>query len=140
MYRNPEWGDPKDPKVTLEVLKSHPEIALISAVHGQAVEEDPPYMKFMCYFFCLDEDKQIITSYQGYDYTGPVIVEAWKKEKKSLLSNIDMFHVKTGGRKTPYFVISKHLSRINRRNCQIEGLKNMANKAFFDMLWNVPSR
>ena len=139
-YEKLEWGNPNDFPVTLELVQCHPEIALITTVDGRGTTDgSPPYNKFICYSFSKSENSQILTTYLAYTYTGPVIVKAWDDEKKSLLENISMFHVNITQKRTPEIVIQKHLERIRGEQLEIKGLKEMAEKAFFDMLWNVRS-
>ncbi len=136
-YVNPKWGYPDD-KVSLNVLKDYPEIALITSIDGKGTtDRSPPYKKFICYSFA--ERKQLMTAYQAYLYNGPVVVEAWANDKKHLLENIDMFHVDITPDRVPAKVIKKHLERIAGKECIIEDLRAKAEKAFFDMLWNVRS-
>jgi len=136
-YVNPEWGYPND-KVFLNIVRGIPKIALITTVDGRGTTDgSPPYKKFICYSFT--EGKQLMTAYQAYLYNGSVVVEAWDEKKKHLLENIDMFHVDITPERVPAKVVRKHLERIAGRQCVVEGLRDKAEKAFFDMSWNVPS-
>ena len=136
-YINPEWGYTRD-ILSLEVLRDHPNVVLISAIDGRGtIDGSPAFNKFICY--SNDRSKQIMTTYQAYLFNGEVVVEAWDSEKESLLENIDMFHVDITPDRTPGKVIQKHLERIAGKPCITKGLRDKAEKAFFDMLWNVLS-
>ncbi len=127
---------PWDFPVTLDILKRNPNIALISAVDRRGTTDGSPnYNKFTCYSFT--EEKQIITTYQVYTFTGPVIVRAWKPEKVRLLENIDMEHFDITPNRTPERLIARHLERIPGKSTISEGLRDMAEKAYFDMLQGV---
>jgi hypothetical protein len=136
-YVNPEWGYPKD-RISLEILRDYPDVALFSAVDGRGTNDgSPAYNKFICYSF--DGKSQIMTTYQAYLFNGSVVVEAWDEKKKHLLENIDMFSIDITPDRVPDKVIGKHLERIAGKECIAEGLRGMAEKTFFDMLWNIPS-
>ncbi|MBR9701406.1 hypothetical protein GOV13_00625 [Candidatus Pacearchaeota archaeon] len=134
---NSEWGYPDD-KVSLDIVPAIPEIALIWAVDGRGTTDgSPPFKKFICYSFA--EEKQLMTTYQAYLYNGPVVVEAWDEKKKRLLENVDMEHIDITPDRVPAKVVRKHFERIAGKQCVVEGLRDKAEKAFFDMLWNVRS-
>ena len=133
-----ESGAPWDFPVTLSILKRNPNVALISATDRRGTTDGSlPYKKLMCYSF--GGERQIITTYQVYTFTGPVVVKAWRPENRELLRNIDMEHLDITPDRTPERLIERHLKRIAGRNMVVDGLGEMAEKTYFDMLWNVSS-
>jgi len=134
---NSEWGYPED-RISLEILRDYPDVALFSAVDGRGTNDgSPACKKFICYSF--DGKSQIMTTYQAYLFNGSVVVEAGDEKKKHLLENIDMFSIDITPDRVPDKVIGKHLERIAGKECIAEGLRGIAEKTFFDMLWNIPS-
>ncbi len=131
-----EGSIPWDYPVTLDILEKNPNVALIKAVDRRGTTDgSPAYNRFMCY--SAIEGKQIITTYQIYTFTGPVIVRAWKPEKIKLLEDIDMEHFDITPDRTPERIIARHLERITGKNTLVDGLRDMAEKTYFDMLWNI---
>ncbi len=145
---------PNDFQVTLEVLE-RPDIALISALDSRGTKDDvPPHPRFLCYSFSTRDNKHIFTASLVYSYEGPVLINALDDAKKGLLENIDMYHLAPDSfnplaamiiASHPGFpnmssgmVIYKHLERIAGKELQTEGLRELAEKTYFEMLWNVP--
>ncbi len=137
---NFEWGLPfYDRSVTLGIIKEQPEIALITALPGEALVRKG-YTKFLCYSF--SEGKHMITTNQAYLYEGHLLLHPLDDSKKDLLEKIDIYHVgshPTTPDKTSERVVAKHLERVMGKGLQTGGLREMAERAYFDMLWNIPS-
>lgn len=134
-----ESGAPDDDPVTLDVLVDNPGVALITAVDGRGTRDgSPAYSKFICHSFSKGENQHITTAYLIYLVDGPVWVHAWDDAKKSLLEKIDMLHVNVTPDRTPERVIQKHLERVKGKELLTEGLRDLAEKIYFDMIWNVP--
>lgn len=131
-----EGGFSDDTEVSLDLLEDHPEVALFSSVDGVKCNEGSPnFPKYVCFSF--EDKKQILTSYFVRTFDGPVTVEAWDEEKKHLLENVDMHHVDVTNSRSPDRVIQEHLKRIHGRNCLRQGVRDLAETTYFDMLWNV---
>lgn len=128
-----ELALPYDVSTKLRALRKYPGVALISSIDGGL-----GHKKFLCYSFLQDEEKHIMTAYMAYMFSGPVIVRAWDTKKKSLLENIDMYHIDISPARTPEKVIQKHLQRVKGKKLQTKGLRDLAEKTYFDMLRNVP--
>ena len=136
-YVNPEWGYADDGPFTLELVT--PQVALISGDDGRGTSDGSPcYRKFLA--FSKTPDKRIITAYLAYIYTGPVGVRTWKPELRGLLKDIDMEHYNITPDRVPDRLLAKHRERTNGQVLVQEGLRELAEKTFFDMLWNVDSR
>ena len=136
-YPNPERGIPNDFPVTLETLKEHPGVALITAVDGRGtINGSPSYNKFLCYSF--DAQKHLVTTYLAYIYTGPVTVRMWDRKKKREVETVNMFHLDITPDRIPDRVIQEHLRRISGCSCLVEGLIDLAEKCYSDMLLNAP--
>ncbi len=131
---------PNDFQVTLDILE-RPDVALISALDRRGTEDDvPPLPRFLCYSFSTRDNKHIFTASLVYPYAGPVLVNALGDAKKGLLENIDMYHIASHPEfPSPGRVVYKHLERIAGKELQTEGLRELAEKTYFEMLWNVPS-
>jgi len=137
-----EWDIPDDTFLGLDIVPAYPEIALITSLDGRIKKDAyPDYKcrKFLYYSFSKGDNTPIITTYQIYLRDGPVLVYPWDDEKKGLLGRIDMYHVNMGGDKTPNKVLVKHLERIMGKQLLTDGLRELAEKTYFDILWNVPS-
>ena len=132
-----ESGVPWDFPITLNVLEQHPDVALIRAADRRGTTDgSPPYKKFLCYSF--DGSRQLVTAYLIHTFSGPVVVGAWDSEKRGLLENVDMEHIDITPDRVPDRVVARHLERIAGRTLVRDGLRDMAEKCYFDMLWNVP--
>lgn len=134
-YLNPEWGYENDGPFTLEL--PDPRVALIGAEDGRGTTDgSPSFMKFLA--ISQSPEKRIITAYLVYTFNGPVKVEAWNPEKRGLLEDIDMEHYDITPDRTPDRLLERHYERISHENGIItENLGELAQKTFFDMLWNV---
>ena len=130
-----ESGAPWDFPVRLELLERNSSVALITATDRRGFTDNSPCYKYTCYSF--DDRQRIITSYLIYSITGPVIVEAWNEEKKGLLENIDLEHFDINPDNSPERLIARHLERIAGRNTVTEGLRDSAEKTYFDILYNI---
>ncbi|MBM3233739.1 hypothetical protein FJZ19_01460 [Candidatus Pacearchaeota archaeon] len=135
-----ESGAPWDYPVSLRILPRK-DIAIVTAVdRRRTTDGGPAYKKFMCY---SSADRQIVTAYLACSFSGKVKVEAWQPEKKSLLENIDFEHVDITqdvkqDRDNNTKLVARHLERIAGRETITDGLRELAEKCYFDMLWNVP--
>lgn len=133
-----ESGIPHDFPISLNLLEGNSSVALISARDRRKTTDDSPnYNRFMCY--SLGDGKQIVTTYQIYTFTGPVAVQAWKPEMRELLENVDMEHFDITPDRTPERLVKRHLERIAGKDLVLDNLRNRAEKAYFDMLWNISS-
>ncbi len=136
-YLNPELGYKNDGPFILELPDSR--IALISADDGRGtIDGSPNYRKFLA--LSKTPERRIITAYLAYKYTGPVKVEAWKPELKGLLADVEMEHYDITPDRVPDRLLNRHLERIAHEGALVtEGLIDIAQQTFFDMLWNVES-
>ena len=136
-FLNPEHGYADDGPFTLELPR--PDVALISARDARKYKEGcQPAMKFLA--MSMKPGKKIVTAYLAYRYNGPVEVSAWADDKKGLLSVVDMEHVDIDLAQTPERLLERHYEKIVEEEGLItEGLREEAEKTFFDMLWNVRS-
>ncbi len=134
-YLNPEWGYLNDGPFTLEL--PDPRVALISADDNRGTTDGSPnFRKYLA--ISKTPSSRIITSYLSYVFTGPVSVGAWKPELKGLLRDIQMEHFDITPDRTPERLLARHSERIaNESGLVTEGLREIAQQTFFDMLWNV---
>jgi len=134
-YRNLEWDEPQDGPFTLEL--PNPCVALISADDGRGTTDGSPnYRKFLA--ISQTQGRRVITAYLAYTYTGPVEVKAWKPELKDLLADIDMEHFDITPDRVPDRLLERHQERISGKTDLVrEGLRDLAQQTFHDMLWNV---
>ena len=139
-FLNPEWGYPNDGPFTLELLERDPRIALISGDDGRGTTNGSPcYRKFLA--VSKVGDKRVVTAYLAYTYDGPVKVEAWNEKKKPLLRDVEMFHVDITPDRVHDRLIERHLRRLTTEGeVAVENLKELAQRTFFEMLWNVRNR
>lgn len=141
-YLNPEWEPKDDGPFTIEL--PYDNVALIGGDDGRRTKPSCPtnYRKFLA--ISKIPDRRVITTYLVYKYNGPVVVEAWDEEKKTLLADINMEHYDLEGdeipKRDPTRLLKRHLERIsNESDLMTFGLKDVAEKTFFQMLWNVKS-
>lgn len=129
-----ESGTPWDFPVTLDVMSEYPNIVLINAVDRGGLDNKPA-SKYLCYS-CNDRNR-IITASLFYKFVGPVIVKAWSEEKRGLLENIDFEHFGILSENNPQTLIDRHLERIAGRSVVTDGIRDSAERTYFDMLWNI---
>ena len=137
-YLNPEHGYSDDGPFTLEL--PYPHVALISADDRRGTRDgSPPYRKFHA-LSQAPVERTIITSYLVYTCTRKVKVESWNPEKVALLEGIDMEHYDITPDKAPDRLLKRHLERIaGESSLVVDNLRAIAEKTFFDILWNIKS-
>jgi len=118
-----EWCRPLE---TLSFELEASGVALITAKFADPIRAPKKFL------YSSAGDRQIITATMGYIFNGPVRVETWKPSLRWLLSTIDFEHINSS---LP--LQQRHFERIEGKEIEDNETVPLAQRAYFDMLWNV---